>query len=55
MKQRLEEIDTILTDANVGIWKIVNFEDEEPRMRATGAMKILLGLDPNNTIPEEEI
>lgn len=53
-QRALEETDSIIASAGVGIWKIVLFDGEKPRMSANHVMRELLGItDPD--ISGEEI
>ncbi|MDO4476132.1 MAG: ATP-binding protein [Lachnospiraceae bacterium] len=50
----IRETDTIITNANMGIWNIYLFDGEKPRMKANGKMRELLSL-PAQVTDEAEI
>lgn len=53
-QRELAETDDIIASANIGIWEIVLFDDEVPRMSGNKKMMELLGVE-NDSATEEEI
>lgn len=52
-RNELEEIENIISTANIGIWRIELFDGEKPRMSADREMRRLLAIDDQNLTPEE--
>lgn len=53
LQEENAEIRDIIASANMGIWRIEDFEGEEPRMFVDDTMKQLLGIDDEELTPEK--
>ncbi|MDO4488386.1 MAG: ATP-binding protein [Eubacteriales bacterium] len=54
IRRSLKDTDNIIKTANMGLWTIILFDDEPPRMKASETMRQLLAL-PDDVTDEAEI